>query len=82
MKEQNQLPKEKRQRLSVLIGDGLLTELDMSELLDLSINKIVELIDEGRLPGRRIGYKGERVRTLTSIKDFIKWVEGAKEGSK
>ena len=74
MPEQNQLQK-KRERISVIVGQGLLTELDMSELLDLPVSTVVRLIEEGQLPGRRIGHNFKRIRTLTSIQQFIKYAE-------
>ena len=74
MSEQDQSQK-KRERISVIVGEGLLTELDMSELLDLPVSTVVRLIEEGQLPGRRIGHNFKRVRTLTSIKQFIKYAE-------
>jgi len=80
MLEQNQLQK-KRQRISVTVGEGLLTELDMSELLDLPINTVIRLIEEGQLPGRRIGHNFRRNRTLTSIKQLIQYAEKGSDGS-
>ena len=56
----------------------MLTELDMSELLDLSVQTVVRLIEEGQIPGRRIGHNFRRVRTLTSIRQLIKYAEGEK----
>ena len=74
MSEEKQLQK-KRERISVIVGEGLLTELDMSELLDLPVSTVVRLIEEGQLPGRRIGHNFKRIRTLTSIQQFIKYAE-------
>lgn len=73
MSEQSQ--SKKRERISVLIPDGLLTELDLSELLDLPIKTVIRLIDEGQIPGRRVGHNFGRVRTLTSIKQLIAYAE-------
>ena len=77
MKEQNQSQK-KRERLTVPVEGGLLTELDMSELLDLPVRTVVRLIEEEQLPGRRIGHNFKRVRTLTSIRELIKYAENKK----
>ena len=74
MQEQNQSQKT-RERISVLVGEGLLTELDLSELLGLPIRRVVSLIEDGHLPGRRIGYNFKRLRTLSSIKQLIKYAE-------
>ena len=74
MSEEKQLQK-KRERISVIVGEGLLTELDMSELLDLPVSTVVRLIEEGQLPGRRIGHNFKRIRTLTSIQQLIKYAE-------
>ena len=73
MPEQNQ--SKKRERISVLVPDGLLTELDLSELLDIPISRVIKLIDEGQLPGRRIGHNFRRARTLTSISQLIRYSE-------
>ena len=67
---------EKRERISVATNEGLLTEEDLSRLLDLSIRIVVEYIDKGRLPGRRSGPQGTRVRTLTSVRQLIEFAEG------
>ena len=56
-------------------GEGLLTEQDLVNLLDLSRETVVKHIDSGRLPGRRVGGEG-RVRTLTSVAQLIKYAEG------
>lgn len=63
------------ERLSVATGEGLLTESDLSQLLDLSVATIVRYIDSGRLPGTKIGPQGSRLRTLTSVKQLIARVE-------
>jgi len=68
-------PLEERERISVATNEGLLTEEDLSSLLDLSKETIVKYIDEGRLPGCRIGPQGSRIRTLTSVKQLIEFVE-------
>ncbi len=56
-------------------GEGLLTEQDLCNLLDLSRYTVVRWIDNGRIPGRRVGDEG-RVRTLTSVAQLIEYAEG------
>ena len=67
----------KRQRISVATGEGLLTEEDMSRLLDLPVDTVINLIDKKILPGRRIAPRGtfHRRRTLTSVRELIKFAE-------
>ncbi len=70
------MPSEKRERISVATGQGLLTEEDLSQLLDLSVETVIKYIDRRRLPGRRVGPQGARIRTLTSVKELIRFAEG------
>jgi len=64
-------------RITVASGEGLLTEADLSLLLNLPVKRVVSYIDEGRLPGKRVGPQGSRVRTLTSIRQLIEFIEKA-----
>lgn len=57
-------------------NEGLLTEEELSMLLDLNVSTILRYIDSGRLPGRRVGPQGSRVRTLTSVRELIEFAEG------
>ena len=75
-------PSERRERISVATNEGLLTEEDLSRLLDLSIKTVVDYIDEDRLPGRRVGPQGTRVRTLTSVRQLVEFAEGKADWSK
>jgi biotin operon repressor len=75
MLEEEERSLEQRGRIYVEGNEGLLTEEDLSLLLDLSKETIVKYIDEGRLPGCRIGPQNSRVRTLTSVKQLIEFVE-------
>ncbi len=69
-------PSGRENRISLLGGEGLLSELDLAELLDLPQSVVVDYIDRGLLPGCRIGpQRPRRVRTLTSIKKLIEFVE-------
>ena len=63
-------------RLMIDTNEGLLTEKDLGLLLDLPVQTIVSYIKSGELPGRKIGPKGSKQRTLTSIKQLIGFVEG------
>ena len=82
MSDQNQSKLvEKKERISVATNEGLLTEEDLSLLLDLPVKTAVSYIDSGRLPGCRIGPQGAKIRTLTSVKDLIQFIEKkSKEG--
>jgi len=62
-------------RISVQAASGLLTELDMSELLGLSENVVMDYIKKGLLPGARVGSQHTRRRTLTSIRQLVEFVE-------
>ena len=75
MSKEEQLQKKVQQRISIQIGEGILTEIDMAELLGIPVATVIRLIDEGQLPGRRIGHNFKRARTLTSIKQLIKYCE-------
>ena len=59
----------------------MVTEEELSSLIDMSVDKIVKYIDEGRLPGVRVGPQGSRVRTLTSVRELIEFAEGKWEKS-
>ena len=63
------------ERISVHVANGLLTEVDMSELLGLSENVVMNYIEKGLLPGARVGSQHTRRRTLTSIRQLIEFVE-------
>ena len=66
---------EKKERISVATNEGLLTEEELSLLLDLPTSTIIRYIDRGRLPGRRVGPQGSRIRTLTSVRQLIEFAE-------
>ena len=72
---ENSESSEKRQRISVQTNEGLLTEEELSLLLDLEIPTVVKYIKEGKIPGYRITSSRTKVRTLTSVRQLIELVE-------
>ena len=55
--------------------DGLLNEKQVSLFLNLPVRTILKYVENGYLPGRRIGPPGAKVRILVSAKQLIAFAE-------